>query len=70
MEKCQESRFHFALLLNTFFFLVSRDLLIYVADNPHLKECFAKDGSLDFLPRHLSDGFVMRICFAINWNCR
>ena len=49
MENCQESRFYSALRLNTFFFLVSRDLLIYVADNPHLKECFAKYGSLDFL---------------------
>ena len=49
MGNCQESRFYSALHLNTFFFLVSRDLLIYVADNTHLKECFAKDGSLDFL---------------------
>ena len=49
MENCQESRFYSVLHLNTFFFLVSRDLLIYVADNPHLKECFAKDGSLDIL---------------------
>ena len=49
MENCQESRFYSALHLNTFFFLVSRDLLIYVAHNPRLKECFAKDGSLDFL---------------------
>ena len=49
MESCQESRFYSALHLNTFLFLVSRDLLICVADHPHLKECFAKDGSLDFL---------------------
>ena len=49
MENCQESRFYSALHLDTFFFLVSRDLLIYVADNPHLTECFAKYGSLDFL---------------------
>ena len=49
MENCQESRFYSALHLNTFFFLVSRDLLIYVTDNPYLKECFAKYGSLDFL---------------------
>ena len=49
MENCQESRFYSALHLNTFFFQVSRDLLIYVADNPHLKECFAKDCSLDVL---------------------
>ena len=49
MENCQESRFYFALHPSTFFFLVARDLLIYVTDNPHLKECFAEDGSLDFL---------------------